>query len=380
MEKILTLSTILKKKPYKNVWPLFCCPLLKTHTKVTPEKTIKNSANLLFILFFTAIILYFLKVIFIPLTFGFIIAILLKPLCAWLEKHGMSRLLSILTTFFSILMILSVAALLFGQRILSIFSEIQNFGNKISELFNETLSLAERYIPIEQFREMNLNDPLLKSLVGENGLLGNAFSSLTTLLTYLLFIFLFSFFMLLYRHAFRHFFLSHFSNQKKGFIILKEVQQVVQGYFYGLIIIITILSILNSTGLWLLQIDFPLFFGISSALLTIIPYLGTTIGAVIPILYALINYDGIWKAIFVLILYISVQALEGNILTPNIVGPKASINPLFALLAIVTGGVFWGIPGMILFLPMLAIIKVFMEHSKHLQPYSRLLSSHIREI
>ncbi len=351
----------------------------KNTLTVTAEKTIKNSANFLFILFFTAIILYFFKVIFIPLTFAFIIAILLKPVCKWLEDQGMNHLLSILTTFLGIFIILLITAFVFGQGILKIFSGIQNFGSIINDLFNETLSLTEKYIPIGEFREINLNNSLLQSLVGENGLLGNAFSSFTTLLTYFLFIFLFTFFMLLYRHAFYHFFISQFKDHKKGETILQEVQQVIQGYFYGLIIIITTLCILNSTGLWLLQIDHPIFFGIFSALLTIIPYLGTTIGAVIPILYALVNYDGIWKAIFVLILYISIQALEGNILTPNIVGPKASINPLFALIAIVTGGVFWGIPGMILFLPMLAIIKIFMDHNTLLQPYSKLLSSHIRK-
>ena len=68
-----------------------------------------------------------------------------------------------------------------------------------------------------------------------------------------------------------------------------------------------------------------------------------------PTLYALINYDSLWMPVLVVILYVSVQALEGNFLTPKIVGSKVSLNPLFALIALFTGGMIWGIAGMILF-------------------------------
>ncbi|MFW6226956.1 MAG: AI-2E family transporter, partial [Bacteroidota bacterium] len=136
-----------------------------------------------------------------------------------------------------------------------------------------------------------------------------------------------------------------------------------------------ILGALNGTGLWLIGLDYPFLFGYFAAFLAIIPYIGTFIGGLIPTTYAIIYTDSLWTPLMVVALYSGIQALEGNILTPKIVGSKVSINPLFALIALITGGFMWGIAGMILFIPSLAILKVIFDQVDSLKPYGALLSS-----
>jgi len=127
--------------------------------------------------------------------------------------------------------------------------------------------------------------------------------------------------------------------------------------------------------MWAIGIDFPFLFGYLAAVLTIIPYIGTTIGGMLPTFYALVTYDSLWMPISVIALYLTIQTIEGNILTPKIVGNKVSLNPLFALISLLVGGLLWGIAGMILFIPIMAIVKVIFDHIESLQPYGILLSS-----
>ena len=140
-------------------------------------------------------------------------------------------------------------------------------------------------------------------------------------------------------------------------------------------IVIIIVGTLSGFGLWIIGLDYPFLFGYFGALLAIIPYIGTFIGGLIPVLYALINYNNIWTAVFVLGWYVLIHVIEGNVLTPKIVGSQVSLNPLIALIAIITGALIWGIPGMVLFIPSMAVLKVVFDHIDSLKPFALLLSS-----
>ncbi|MBC7919965.1 MAG: AI-2E family transporter, partial [Ferruginibacter sp.] len=115
------------------------------------------------------------------------------------------------------------------------------------------------------------------------------------------------------------------------------------------------------------------FFGALGALLTIIPYVGIVVGALLPILMALVTKDSAWYAAGVAGIFFLVQMLEGNFITPNVVGSKVSINPLAAIVGLVLGGMLWGAAGMILAMPFLAVLKVVFDSVEALEPYGYLL-------
>jgi predicted PurR-regulated permease PerM len=117
-----------------------------------------------------------------------------------------------------------------------------------------------------------------------------------------------------------------------------------------------------------------------AALLTVIPYIGVFIGSLLPILYALVMTDSFFYPIAVFIWFQLVQALEGNVITPNIVGSQVSLNPLIAILSLLIGASVWGVAGMVLFTPLTAILKVFLDNIPALAAYGYLMSEGERKI
>jgi predicted PurR-regulated permease PerM len=154
-----------------------------------------------------------------------------------------------------------------------------------------------------------------------------------------------------------------------------KIERVVRSYILGLFTVILIVAFLNSVGLMLLGIQYAIFFGVLAAVLTIVPYIGIFLGSLLPILFTLVTKDSLWYPVGVAILLWGVQFLEGNFITPNIVGGRVSINPFAALVALFIGGMIWGIPGMILSIPVLAIIKVICDAGVPLQSIGFLLGT-----
>lgn len=183
------------------------------------------------------------------------------------------------------------------------------------------------------------------------------------------------FFLLLYRNNLYRFFKELFreNNLANGKSLLDDAKSVLQAYLKGPFFVILVIAILTSTGLFLLGIKYALVIGLISALLTLIPFIGVVMSALIPISVALVTKDSVWYAVGVAGIYALVQFLEGNIITPKIMGNTVNINPLVIIVALVLMGALTGIVGMILTIPILAVIKVVTNHYPHLKAWQILL-------
>jgi predicted PurR-regulated permease PerM len=124
---------------------------------------------------------------------------------------------------------------------------------------------------------------------------------------------------------------------------MQKIYVVIQNYLLGLLKVIAIIGTLNSVGLWALGIESPLFFGFLGGILVIIPYIGILIGAALPVIVALVTKDSYWYAGGVLGVFLFVHILEGNVITPYVVGSKVSINPLVAVFSLLLFGKLWGL-------------------------------------
>jgi len=246
--------------------------------------------------------------------------------------------------------------------------------------------LLRAYVEIDAFSQRNHPDFLTYSFassrnMGKNDLkngasfITNAVATTTSTLATATLVPIFVFFFLLYRDFFRHFFYQLFSSKhkRKVDIGIRKIYDVVQSYLVGLILVIIIVGILNSAGLLLLGIDHAIFFGFFAAFLLLIPYIGVMIGSILPALMALITKDSPMYALAVLAIFGVVQFLEGNFITPNIVGSKVSINPMAAMIVLILWGNLWGVSGLILALPCIAIIKVIFDLVEPLKPFGYLL-------
>ena len=222
----------------------------------------------------------------------------------------------------------------------------------------------------------------INNLIDQSGNYVSSFLSATTnIFTVMTLMPIFVFFMLYYQEMYRTFFQKLFTSRKEEGSgvdkLLDNIQDVTQNYLVGMLSVIGILAVLNTTGLLIIGLEHALFFGVFASLLAIIPYIGIIIGALPPLLFALLLTDSLLTPVFVVAVFATVQFLEGNFITPRIVGSKVSINPFVAMVALIVGGELWGISGMILFVPLIGILKVVFDQIPEMKPYGYLLGNSI---
>jgi predicted PurR-regulated permease PerM len=183
----------------------------------------------------------------------------------------------------------------------------------------------------------------------------------------------------LYQDKFREFVLLITKEDKndQALMVVKKVSVVSQKYLRGIFLDVVILSVLNSTGFLILGLPHAILFGVLAALLNIIPYIGVLIGSILPILMAFLTKDSMTYPLAVLGICFFVQFLDNNFITPYVVGSSVSINPLTATLALVGSSLIWGIPGMILCLPLTGMAKVVCDNVESLKPYGFLIGEEV---
>jgi len=148
---------------------------------------------------------------------------------------------------------------------------------------------------------------------------------------------------------------------------------VIQLYLVGLVIDAVLVAILYIAALLILGIDYAILLGIIGALLNIIPYIGGIVAVALPMMVAIATKSSGWYAIYVLIIYYIIQLIDNNYIVPKIVASKVKINALFSIIVVIAGNALWGIPGMFLSIPLLAIIKLIFDNIESLKPWGFLL-------
>ena len=321
------------------------------------------------------------KFILMPLAFAAFLAMLLSPVVNKLESWKLGRAFSIIITILMVLVIFAGLISLISAQFVQFAERVPEVTNRLQVVANESIEFLEEKVGISQEQQTDylrrgIGDLLARIRGFIGGLIG-ATSSAVTLMTLLP---IFVFFLLYYRRMYQNFFHAIFSKSDERSNVddvLDNVQDVSQNYLVGLLTVMGILAILNITGLMIIGLDHAVFFGVFAALMAVIPYLGIIIGALPPLLFALLLGDSIFTPVFVLIVFGIVQFLEGNFISPRIVGSKVAINPFMAMLALIVGGEIWGISGMILFVPLIGILRVIFEEIPELKPYGYLLGNRI---
>lgn len=309
----------------------------------------------------------------VPMAFAAFLAVVMLPLVKKLEKRKIAAGLSITLVLLGTVIVLGLVIWLVIDQVVGLINDLPNLQNKFETYVNQVSRTLRRDFGISTIEQNKL---LADSIRNIGVYLGDILISTTNTISILIQIPIYIFLFLIYRDKFRDFFLSLIPGDKE-FVWKKDVERVIQGYISGLTLVTLIIAVLNCIGLLALGIDHAIFFGILSGVLTIIPYVGIIIGALFPLIMALITKDSVWYAIGVVIVFAVVQFLEGNFITPRITGSKVSINALAAILALLIGGKILGIAGMILAVPAIGVLKILLSHSEHLKPFVILLEDKI---
>jgi predicted PurR-regulated permease PerM len=305
----------------------------------------------------------------IPLAFAIFLSVVLLPVVKRIERRTGSTFAVILVVVGGMILFGLLAWLLINQ-IIYLVNDLPNLQDKANKFMDHIKGLMWTQLNIGKTERNQMVQDFLKSVsVYLGAFLVTTSNTLATVVQIPIYMFL----LLIYREKFNLFFLSLLAKDEDEMMWKKDIEDVTQGYITGLLLVTLIVSALNTIGLLCLGIKHAIFFGILSGVLTIIPYVGIFIGALLPTLMALITKDSIWYAAGVVAVFAVVQFLEGNFITPRITGSKVSINALAAIIALLVGGKILGIAGMILAVPAIGILKIVLAYSPRLKPFVILL-------
>jgi predicted PurR-regulated permease PerM len=343
------------------------------------ETTKKNHIALDLLAFVLLIFMaYILQDFLIPLFFAIILSVLIYPIVQFFEsKLYFNRIFSItIAITFFVVMAFAVFTLI-GFQFQEIVNKSDTYYEQIEKKINPLLTQTEKTTGID--REDLLDDKQLaiKEIAKQNSSsIMNFIATSGSILGDFILTPLYMFLFLLYRNflvSFVYKATEKSCSRTKIRTILTDFYKVQQNYLLGLLIVMTIVGILNSLGLLLLGIEHAFFFGFLAALLLLIPYIGIIIGSLLPALIALATKDSYWYSAGVVGIFGFIQFLEGNFITPKITGSKVSLNVFASILSLILFSMLWGIPGMILALPLTASLKVIFDNSEKLNPLGFLL-------
>lgn len=341
-----------------------------------------NLAASLFALVLILVLLYLAQGVILPILFATLISISLFPLARLFERLRLGKAFSaLLAVIVAIAVISAILWFIVHQSIIIGKDATAITGKVLSVLENGQTWLQDQFgIGRNQVID-KLKEQGNKSLENIGGVITSTFGSIGNMLASAILVPLYSFFMLYYRDFFREFFFKAFKStpQRKVNEVLNKIYAVVQSYLVGLITVMGIVAVLNTVGLMAMGIEYAWFFGTLASLLMLLPYIGIAIGSILPALFALATKDTAWYALGVVAWFQVVQFLEGNIITPNIVGSKVSINPLMAIIGILLGGMLFGLAGLILALPFIATLKVIFDAIPSMEAFGFLIGEPEKE-
>jgi putative heme transporter len=310
-----------------------------------------------------------LRDIVIPMAFAIFLAMVSLPLVKRIERRT-GTILAVTIVVVGGMIVLALLGWLLVTQIISLVNDLPNLQDRADKFVNDIEGLMWSEFRIGQTERNKMVQDFLKSV---SVYLGDFLVTTSNTLATLVQIPIYMFLLLIYRDKFKLFFASLLPDNDEEMVWKKDIENVTQGYITGLMLVTLIVAALNTTGLLFLGIKHAIFFGILSGILTIIPYVGIFIGALMPVLMALITKDSAWYAVGVIVVFFVVQFLEGNFITPRITGSKVSINALAAIIALLLAGKILGIAGMILAVPAIGILKIFLAYSPRLKPFVILL-------
>ncbi|GAA4341270.1 AI-2E family transporter [Flaviaesturariibacter amylovorans] len=347
-----------------------------------PERKIYRTMAVLAVLVLLVLILVYARPFLVPLTFAALLAMLLMPMARGLQRKGLGRGLACLLATLTVVAVIGLFIFFISWQ----FSGFTDDAAKIEQQLTKKFQDIQAYISEKGGISPQKQDQMIKEQqkgspgrTGKiiTGLLAGAGSILASTVLVLVYIFL----MLYYRDRLRRTLLRlvPYSEKHTAEDALGGIQKVTQKYLTGMAMMIVSLWVMYGIGFSVAGVKNAIFFAVLCGVLEIVPFVGNITGTLLTAGMALAQGGDSSILIGILITYALVQFIQTYILEPLVVGAEVNINPLFTIVGIVAGEQLWGIPGMILAIPLVGIFKIVCDHVEPLQPYGYLLGQDKKE-
>jgi len=320
--------------------------------------------------------LYITQFIVVPLVFAIVIAIVLSPVVDFCTRMKLNRNLSIVLAIFLAIMLIGGLGVLIVSQVSLLSESWPLLVEKFTVIINESISNIADYLKINPQKVHDWISETKGELININGsALGQTILTVGSGIAIFLLIPVYIFLILFYQPILLEFIyrVSGEKNEVQVKEIVTQTKTVVQHYLVGLLIETGIVAVLDTAVLLILGIDYAILLGILAALLNLIPYVGGIVGIGLPMAVALATMPSGWYVVYVLVGFYIIQLVDNNYIVPKIVASKVKINALFSIIVVLAGNALWGIPGMFLSIPLLAIVKLVFDSIKPLKPWGFLL-------
>lgn len=324
--------------------------------------------------------IYFLRAVLLPVVLAWLLSYLLRPILRALSRIKIPPMLGaalILLTLLSIVTLgVSALAAPASGWLAKAPSGLEQLQHKLMPMKKSIAQVAKAGGEIEKLATPDSSSkaavevqrhPITEALYVRTP----EFVSSTILLVILLF------FLLAYDGVFIGKLiklLPSFSDKKRAVSIAQDIESQVSRYLFTVTIINCCLGIAVGTTVGLLRLPNPVMWGVMVATLNFVPYLGALTGIICMTIGAILSFDSLGYALIFPAVYLGFGTLEGNFITPWVMGRSLTLNPVLILLSLVFWGWMWGIAGVILAVPILAAFKIFCAHIKPMEPLAEFLS------
>lgn len=316
--------------------------------------------------------LYFARPFLVPLTLGGVLATLFLPLCRWQEKRGVPR--GAAAFICMLILILGIVALgiVLGWQMKELAKDADVLRERIQHIFSEAQKFILDHFGVSIARQNKIFRAQHGAL---GGMIKDVFGSIATVAGGFLFMLAYLLFLLYYRSHIRRFLLMLSPEGERDEMnrVVGSVANVSQQYLVGLSKMIGCLWVMYGIGFSLIGVENALFFAFLCGLLEIIPFIGNLTGTSITLLVAAAQGSSQGALIAIVATYGVVQFVQGWLLEPLMLGPQVRVNPLFTIIALVVGQQLWGIAGIFLAIPLMAMFKIVCDNIEQLKPYGYLI-------
>lgn len=317
-------------------------------------------------------ILFLLQDIIVPFAFAGLIAVLLNPLYNKLQQWRVNKIVAICITIL-------VAILVLGAVLFFLSAQIAQFGEMIPQLKAKSMSLlhqAQSWLSssfgISTEKQMTMVNEAMNN---SKAYLGATINTVFGMLGVFVLIPLYVFLLLYYKPLILNFIFEVFEEDNSDQVaeILQETKSAVQSYIVGLMIETSIIAVMNSAALLILGVKYAILLGVIGAILNLIPYIGGVVAILLPVLMSFVTKDGFTTPLLIVGAYTLIQFVDNNIIVPRVVSSKVSVNALISIIVVLLGGTLWGVSGMFLSIPFVAVLKIIFDRIDELKPWGKLL-------
>lgn len=326
--------------------------------------------------------LYFGRDFFMPVVLACLLAMILTPIVRFLRKRGIPEPVSATILVIIAMIIIGTAGYLLSGPVIKLIDDAPAIGKQLTERLDKLRQPFEKMLnvsqQVERAAETAQEPGVQRVVIAQPGIVSQAAANLLSVgaapaITFVLSLFLLASGTLFYQKIVQSF--TRLSEKKRALRIVYDIEREISHYLLTITIINIGLGIVIGFGLWLIGMPTPFVWAAAVALLNYLPYIGAAMNIALVTVIAIVSFDSLSYAMLAPLVAIFCYIVEGQFVTPTIVGRRLEINAVSIFVAVAFWSWLWGFVGALIAVPLLVVIKVFCDHFESLRHVGNFLAA-----